>query len=224
MPPSTAPHMPGTSARAAPFITWQVEVPMMATIWPGAVAFAAGGGTCASTLPRSEERRVGQEGRYWRDWSSDVCSSDLGSVHHMAGRGAHDGDHLAGRGGVRGGRGDMRVHVAYRGRDALGQPGPGCRLGGQRPGAGAKRGDRMLQLVGGEVGEPWVECAEEVAGWIVSVLPYALVAGGAGVPCLGAAQLPDDPVGGLDPALCLLVDLRVLIQQLERLGELPLRG
>src|SRR3712207_2202541 len=26
---------------------------------------------------RSEERRVGKECRYWRDWSSDVCSSDL---------------------------------------------------------------------------------------------------------------------------------------------------
>src|ERR1035437_204527 len=26
---------------------------------------------------RSQERRVGKEGRYWRDWSSDVCSSDL---------------------------------------------------------------------------------------------------------------------------------------------------
>src|SRR5947209_5127420 len=28
-------------------------------------------------VPRSEERRVGKECRYWRDWSSDVCSSDL---------------------------------------------------------------------------------------------------------------------------------------------------
>src|SRR5947209_1254119 len=28
-------------------------------------------------VARSEERRVGKEGRYWRDWSSDVCSSDL---------------------------------------------------------------------------------------------------------------------------------------------------
>src|SRR3712207_750257 len=28
-------------------------------------------------LERSEERRVGEEWRYWRDWSSDVCSSDL---------------------------------------------------------------------------------------------------------------------------------------------------
>src|SRR5581483_6081878 len=26
---------------------------------------------------RSEERRVGKECRYWRDWNSDVCSSDL---------------------------------------------------------------------------------------------------------------------------------------------------
>src|ERR1035437_8947248 len=26
---------------------------------------------------KSEERRVGKKGRYWRDWSSDVCSSDL---------------------------------------------------------------------------------------------------------------------------------------------------
>src|ERR1700735_5367648 len=51
IPPSTAPHMPGTSAGPGPFITWQVEVPMIATIWPGAIAFAAGGVTCASTLP-----------------------------------------------------------------------------------------------------------------------------------------------------------------------------
>src|ERR1035437_8047799 len=29
---------------------------------------------------RTEERRVGKEGRYWRDWSSDVCSSDLFTI------------------------------------------------------------------------------------------------------------------------------------------------
>ena len=51
MPPSTTPHMPGTSASAVPFITWQLEVPMMMTIWPAAIAFAAGGVTCASTFP-----------------------------------------------------------------------------------------------------------------------------------------------------------------------------
>src|ERR1035437_801458 len=35
--------------------------------------------------PRSEERRVGKEGRYWRDWSSDVCSSDLDGLLHAGG-------------------------------------------------------------------------------------------------------------------------------------------
>jgi hypothetical protein len=51
MPPWTTPHMPGTSARLAPFITWQFDVPMITTICPGAIAAAAGGVTCASTLP-----------------------------------------------------------------------------------------------------------------------------------------------------------------------------
>ena len=32
MPPSTTPHMPGTSTSASWLITWQVEVPMIATI------------------------------------------------------------------------------------------------------------------------------------------------------------------------------------------------
>src|ERR1035437_7315511 len=34
--------------------------------------------------PRSEERRVDKEGRYWRDWSSDVCSSDPSDVNWEA--------------------------------------------------------------------------------------------------------------------------------------------
>src|SRR3712207_5690980 len=34
----------------------------------------------ARSPPRSEERRVGKECRYWCDWSSDVCSSDLWCV------------------------------------------------------------------------------------------------------------------------------------------------
>src|SRR5476651_782151 len=32
-------------------------------------------------MARSEERRVGKERRYWRDWSSDVCSSDLSEIN-----------------------------------------------------------------------------------------------------------------------------------------------
>ena len=51
MPPSTTPHMPGTSRSTSELITWQVEVPMIATIWPTPVACAAGAVTCASTLP-----------------------------------------------------------------------------------------------------------------------------------------------------------------------------
>src|ERR1035437_4788994 len=38
--------------------------------------------------PRSEERRVGKECRYWRDWSSDVCSSDLGKSPSTTGAGS----------------------------------------------------------------------------------------------------------------------------------------
>ena len=51
MPPSTTPHMPGTSRSTSELMTWQVEVPMIATIWPGPTAWAAGAVTWASTLP-----------------------------------------------------------------------------------------------------------------------------------------------------------------------------
>ena len=62
IPPSTTPHMPGTSRSASPFITWQVEVPMIATICPGSMACAAGAVTCASTLPTATAMPVGQPG------------------------------------------------------------------------------------------------------------------------------------------------------------------
>ena len=42
MPPSTTPHMPGTSVNTVELITWQVEVPMMATMRPDSTAPAAG--------------------------------------------------------------------------------------------------------------------------------------------------------------------------------------
>jgi hypothetical protein len=51
MPPATTPHIPGTSASRSDDITWQVDVPMIATIWPGRVASAAAAVTWASTLP-----------------------------------------------------------------------------------------------------------------------------------------------------------------------------
>ncbi len=51
--------MPGTSASVWPFMTWHVEVPMIATSWPGAIALAAGGVTCASTLPTATAMPAG---------------------------------------------------------------------------------------------------------------------------------------------------------------------
>ncbi len=145
-------------------------------------------------------------------------------VHHVAGRGAHDRDHLARRDRRRGRRGDVRVHVADCDGYPLRQAGPVRCLGGQRSGPGAQRQDRVLQLVGGEASEIRIERREELARRIVTVLPDALVARGAGVSRLGAGQLPDDPVGGLDPPAGPLVDIRVLLEQLQRLGELPLGG
>ena len=145
-------------------------------------------------------------------------------VHHVAGRGTHDGHHLTRGDGVSRGRGDVCVHVADGDGDSFRQPGPAGRLGSQPARPGPQRGDRMSQLVLGEAGEAGVQRPEEVRRRVVAFLVDALVPGGAGVAGLGAAQLPDDPVGRLDPAVRLLVDVRVFLQQLESLGELPLRG
>jgi len=57
-----------------------------------------------------------------------------------------------------------------------------------------------------------------------AVLVEALVPGGAHVPCLVAAELPDDPVRGLDPAAGRLVDLAILLEYLKGFRELPLGG
>ena len=118
----------------------------------------------------------------------------------------------------------MGVHVPDRDRDPLGQPGPRGRLPGQRACPGPERGNGVGQLVVGETREIRVERREELPRWVMAVLPDALVPGGAGVAGLRPAQLPDDPVGGLDPALRPPVDLRVFLQQLQPLGELPLGG
>src|SRR5947209_6068797 len=54
-------------------------------------------GSVSQPTARSEERRVGKEGRYWRDWSSDVCSSDLDhrTVDGFEPRRSRDDDVLA---------------------------------------------------------------------------------------------------------------------------------
>ena len=145
------------------------------------------------------------------------------AVHHVAGGGAHDRDHLAGLGSGGGRRGDVRVDVAGRHRDAFRQAGPFRRVAGQRAGQGSERQHRMLQLVRGEAGEPRIKRGEELAGRVAAVLPDALVPRRARVPRLSPGQLPDDPVGCLDPPVGAGVDTGILVQQLERLGELPFR-
>src|SRR3954451_24277683 len=79
-------------------------------------------------------------------------------VHHVARRGAHDGEHLAGVDRAGGGRGDVRVDVAGGDRDALRQAGPLRRLHGQAADARAEVGQRRaLELVGDEAGEALVQ-------------------------------------------------------------------
>src|SRR5690625_3798478 len=65
---------------------------------------------------------------------------------------------------------------------------------------------------------------EELRARVLPLLVDALVPRGAGIADVGAAQLPDDPVRCLDPTIHCVVKLRVLLQHLEALGKLPLRG
>ena len=145
-------------------------------------------------------------------------------AHHVARRGAHDGHHLAGLDGLRRRGGDVRVHVADRHRDSRRQAGPGSGLGRQGPGPVAELTDGVLHLVGDEAPEARRELLEEVHARVLPVLQDPLVAGGAGVADVVAAQLPHDPVGGLHPPLHPVVELDILLEDLQSLGELPLRG
>src|SRR5690606_32930000 len=61
--------------------------------------------------------------------------------YDVAGGDALDGDHLAGPGGVGGGRGDVRVDVADGDGDAFGQDGSGGGLGGEGAGQAAEGGE-----------------------------------------------------------------------------------
>ena len=142
----------------------------------------------------------------------------------MAGRRSHDRDQLSGLQGVGRGDGDVGIDVADGDGDALRQPGPFGGLRGERTGAVAELADRMVQFLGDEVGEVRVHRGEELARRVLAVLPDALVARAARVADVGARQLPHDPVGGLDPAVDRLVHLRVLLQDLQRLRELPFAG
>ncbi len=60
IPPSTTPHMPGTSVRRSPSSMWHVDVPMIATSRPGSTTPAAGTVTCASTLATATAMPAGR--------------------------------------------------------------------------------------------------------------------------------------------------------------------
>ncbi len=124
--------------------------------------------------------------------------------------------------GCRGG--DVGVHVAHGDGDALGQAGPCGGFGREVARGVAQPADGVLQLGADEVLELRVQGGEEVLGGVAAVLVDALVAGGAGVADVVAAELPDDPVGGLHPVVHGGVGFRVLLEELQSLGEFPFGG
>jgi hypothetical protein len=91
-------------------------------------------------------------------------------------------------------------------------------------GAAAEWRQRCGDLVRDEVRKALVERAQVVLGGVPTVLMDGLVPGCTRVARLVATQLPDDPVGRLDPAVGARIDLGILLEHLQRLGELPLGG
>ena len=152
-------------------------------------------------------------------------AGDFGEVvgiHHLAGRGAHDRDHLAGLDRLGGGGGDVGVDVADGHGDAFRQAGPGCGLHRQGARGCPEPADLMGHLLVRELGERGVEGGEELLARVGAVLQDALVPGGARVPHVVPGELPDDPVGGLHPVVHPVVQFGVFLEQLQTLGELPL--
>ena len=103
------------------------------------------------------------------------------------------------------------------------QAGPARGLGGQPAGLRAQLADLARKLVIDQMFQPGSERLEEVVRREAVVLrPDALVAGGGEVARLAAGELPDDPVRRLDQPVGRGVNLRILVQDLPRLGHKPL--
>ena len=136
----------------------------------------------------------------------------------------HDHDHRAGLGHGRRRRRDVRVDVGNRDGRSGAKSGERRRSFAQHARSAARRQERAGHLLVDDVLELWVESGE--VGAVrepVLLRPERLVAGGAGVASLGAGELPDDPVGGLDQPLGAVIELGRLVEDLERLREEPLR-
>ena len=143
----------------------------------------------------------------------------------VAGRRAHDHDHPARLDDRGGRRRDVGIDIGDRHRRAGRQAGPGGSLVGQPAGSLAHRPDVAGHLLVDDVCQPRVERGEvALVREAVPLRPHRLVAGRARVPGLRAGQPPDDPVGGLDQAVRLRVDLGRLVEDLQRLREEPLGG
>ena len=143
---------------------------------------------------------------------------------HVADRRAHDHDHPPRAGDRRRRDRDVGIDVADGHRRAGPQAGPRGRLLGQATGALADGSDVARQLGVDDVAQPRVERGEVVGvGEAVALRPHRLVAGGAGVAGLDPGEPPDDPVGRLDEAVGGGVRVGRLVEDLEDLGEEPLR-
>ena len=138
--------------------------------------------------------------------------AQVGAVHDVTGGRAHDRHELSRADRTTGGRGDVGVDVAHAHGDAGRQTEPVGHLGGEATGAGTECSDRLVDLLGDEVFEVGIQRGEVGGGRIGVVLPGRLEPGGARVAQVGAAELPDDPVGGLHPAIHPGVDLRILLE------------
>ncbi len=119
----------------------------------------------------------------------------------------------------------MRVDIGDRDRRPWAQSRPLGRPLGELAGLGPQRRDVAAHLRVHDVGQAGVQRGEELARREAGLLlPDGLVTGRAGATGFAAGELPNDPVGGLDQAVCSTVDVGGLVEDLQRLGEEPFRG
>jgi len=136
---------------------------------------------------------------------------------------AHDHHHDTRLRHAGGRHGDVGVHVRHSDGDPGSQPGGMCHLGGQAAGAGTEGKNGARHLLIDDVPHAGIERREKVAGWEPFPSgPDGLVTRGAGVARLDAGEAPDNPVGRLDEAVRSRIDLRRLIENLQRFWEEPL--
>ena len=117
----------------------------------------------------------------------------------------------------------MGVDVADGNSDSLAKSRPGCRLGREFSGFCAELTNFVVEFFDRKVCKARVQRCEELFRRILAILQIALVAGGASVANILAAKLPDNPVGGFDELKHAFVNFLIFFEELQPLGELPLR-